>query len=249
MCTCHEPHTPDHPERRRFLRLAGMTAAAVAAAPLLSNTALAATPAAAPKPKPQNQLAPDAALERLMQGNQRYVDGLTRRHDFLTEREALVSAQNPYAAVLGCADSRIAPEYAFDTARGDLFAVRVAGNLVTDDGLASLEYGVAVLGIPLLMVLGHEGCGAVEAGLKMARDGASYPGHIQGLAAAIAPSAQAVLEHKGDVLENAIAQNVRDNLKQLIERSSLLRDAIAEGRLKVGGGIYRLASGKVELIA
>lgn len=248
MCTCHEPHTPDRPERRRFLRLAGMTAAAVAAVPLLSQTALAADPAAAP-PKPQNRLAPDAALDRLMQGNQRYVEGLTRRHDFLTEREALVSAQNPYAAVLGCADSRIAPEYAFDTARGDLFAVRVAGNLVNDDGLASLEYGVAVLGIPLLMVLGHEGCGAVEAGLKMARDGTSYPGHIQGLAASIAPSAQAVLKHKGNVLDNAIAQNVRDNLKQLTERSTLLRDAVAEGRLKIVGGVYRLANGKVELIA
>lgn len=248
MCTCHEPHTPDRPERRRFLRLAGMTAAAVAAVPLLSQTALAADPAA-PPPKPQNRLAPDAALDRLMQGNQRYVEGLTRRHDFLTEREALVSAQNPYAAVLGCADSRIAPEYAFDTARGDLFAVRVAGNLVNDDGLASLEYGVAVLSIPLLMVLGHEGCGAVEAGLKMARDGASYPGHIQGLAASIAPSAQAVLKHKGNVLDNAIAQNVRDNLKQLTERSTLLRDAVAEGRLKIVGGVYRLANGKVELIA
>ncbi|BAN47788.1 carbonic anhydrase [Metapseudomonas resinovorans] len=244
MCTCHE-HA-EQPARRDFLRLAGVTVATAVTASLLPTHALAASPAE--PPKPENQLSPQAAFDRLMAGNRRYIEGVARRHDFLAEREALVSAQNPFVAVLSCADSRIAPEYAFDTGRGDLFAVRVAGNLVNDDGLGSLEYGVAVLGIPLLMVLGHEGCGAVEAGVKAVRDKASFPGHIQRLADAIAPAVKATLDKPGDPLDNAIRQNVLDNMRLVKERSEILRTAIDEGRLKLVGGLYRLADGKVELL-
>jgi hypothetical protein len=95
-------------------------------------------------PKPENVLSPDAALDRLMQGNGRYVEGVTRRHDFKHEREPLSRGQNPFAAVLSCADSRIAPEYCFDTARGDVFVCRLAGNFASDVIIASLEYAVAV---------------------------------------------------------------------------------------------------------
>jgi carbonic anhydrase len=108
-----------------------------------------------PPPKPQNVLSPDAALERLLQGNQRYIDGVSKRHDFKHEREALAGGQNPYAGILSCADSRIAPEYAFDSGRGDLFVCRVAGNFANTESIASLEYGVAILGTPLILVLGH----------------------------------------------------------------------------------------------
>ena len=100
-------------------------------------------------PKPQNVLSPDAALERLRQGNARYVEGVSRRHDFKHEREALTAGQNPFAGILSCADSRIAPEYAFDSGRGDLFVCRVAGNFANTETIASLEYAVAVLGMPL----------------------------------------------------------------------------------------------------
>src|SRR5205085_5674778 len=117
-------------------------------------------------PKPQNVLSPDAALERLREGNARYVRGLALRHDFKHEREALAGGQNPYAAILSCADSRIAPEYAFDTARGDLFVCRIAGNFANDDTVASMEYAVAVLGAPMILVLGHDSCGAVDAPIK-----------------------------------------------------------------------------------
>jgi carbonic anhydrase len=92
---------------------------------------------------------PNASLKRLHEGNERYVKGVARRHDFKHEREALVGGQNPYAAILSCADSRIAPEYAFDTGRGDLFVCRVAGNFANDETVASLEYAVAVLNVPL----------------------------------------------------------------------------------------------------
>ena len=98
-----------------------------------------------------------------MAGNARYVEGVSKRHDFKHEREALSKGQNPFAAVLSCADSRIAPEYCFDTARGDVFVCRVAGNFASEDIVASLEYTVAVLNTPLILVLGHESCGAIEA--------------------------------------------------------------------------------------
>src|ERR1700730_18089500 len=150
--------------RRSVLKLAG-TAAGLAVAP----QAFAAK-AKAPV-KPENVLAPDAALDRLMRGNARYVEGVSKRHDFKHEREALSAGQNPFAAVLSCADSRIAPEYCFDTARGDVFVCRVAGNFASDDIVASFEYAVGVLNTPLIMVLGHGSCGAVDATIKSIKDG------------------------------------------------------------------------------
>jgi carbonic anhydrase len=100
------------------------------------------------------------------------------RHDFAHEREALSTGQNPFAAVLSCADSRIAPELCFDTARGDLFVCRIAGNFASDEMVASLEYAVQVLNTPLIMVLGHEACGAVDATIKSVKDGSTLPGHL-----------------------------------------------------------------------
>src|SRR5262249_24413641 len=145
---------------------------------LATITAPAIVRAQSDSPKPENDLSPDEALERLMEGNERYVQGVARRHDFLNEREALTTGQNPYAGILSCADSRIAPEYAFDSGRGDLFVCRVAGNFLNDDGLASFEYAVQVLHTPLLMVLGHEACGAVEAAIKSVGEGTTLPGHL-----------------------------------------------------------------------
>ena len=121
-------------------------------------------------------ISPDASLKRLMDGNARYVDGVARRHDFKHEREALAGGQNPYAGILSCADSRIAPEYAFDSGRGDLFVCRLAGNFANDDSIASLEYGVAVLGVPLILVLGHDACGAIDATIKSLKDNTTLPG-------------------------------------------------------------------------
>jgi len=132
-----------HVARRSILKLAAGAAVSLAMVP----PAFAAPPKA--PPKPQNVVSPDAALHRLMEGNTRYVNGDTKRHDFRSEREALSKGQNPFAAVLSCADSRIAPEYCFDTARGDLFVCRVAGNFASDEMIASLEYGSSVLGVPL----------------------------------------------------------------------------------------------------
>ncbi len=153
----HELRMP----RRAFMFGAAAAGTLTVAGGANARDARTRKPEPAP-PKPENVMMPDAALARLMEGNKRYQKGVAKRHDFIAEREALVAGQNPYAGILSCADSRIAPEYAFDSGRGDLFVVRVAGNFANPDGIASFEYAVEVLKTPLLLVLGHESCGAVN---------------------------------------------------------------------------------------
>jgi carbonic anhydrase len=200
-------------------------------------------------PKPQNVLSPDGALEGLKRGNARYVEGVSLRHDFKHEREALAQGQNPYAAILSCADSRIAPEYAFDSGRGDLFVCRVAGNFASDETVASLEYAVAVLAVPLILVLGHDSCGAVDAAIKSLKDNTTLPGHMPSLVAAIAPAVKAVSQQAGDTLGNAIRQNVIDTVAKLASATPILSVAVEQKKLKVVGGIYRLKDGKVDMVA
>jgi carbonic anhydrase len=228
--------------RRNVLRFAGATAAALA----LGGPALAKEKKMVPKP--QNVLSPDAALDRLMRGNQRYVDGLAKRHDFANEREALTKGQNPFAAVLGCADSRIAAEFCFDTALGDVFVCRVAGNFANEDNIASLEFAVAVLKTPLIMVLGHDACGAVDATIKSVKDGTSLPGHLPALVAALKPAVEAVKDQGGDMLANAIRSNVKINVDKLQKSSPILDAAVNDKSLRVVGAVYRLATGKVDLV-
>jgi len=250
MCeSCDSKPLQNAGGRRKFLKFAGLGAGALLLAGALPHQLLMAAEKTAPPPKPQNSISPDAALQRLMEGNERYVSGTSKTHDFKAEREALVTGQNPFVSVLSCSDSRIAPEYAFDTARGDLFSIRVAGNFVTDEGLASLEYAVAVLGSPLILVLGHEDCGAINAGIKAVKDHTVFPGHIPKLTEALKGSIETVLKEPGSLPANAVTQNVKDSVKKLKNASPLLTDALSKGTLKVVGGIYRLASGKVELIA
>src|ERR1700733_4092014 len=199
-------------------------------------------------PKPQNVISPDASLERLLKGNARYVEGVSRRHDFKHEREALAGGQNPYAAILSCADSRIAPEYTFDSGRGDLFVCRVAGNFANTDTVASLEYAVAVLGVPLILVLGRDSCGAIDATIKSLKDDKPLPGHMPSLVDAIAPSVKAVLAQGGDTLAKAIRQNVLDSVAKLSAATPILSAAVEQHKLRVVGGIYGLRDGRVEIV-
>jgi carbonic anhydrase len=223
----------------------GLTVSALAAG-LVVPRAMAANDK--PSPKPQNVIAPDAALDRLMKGNSRYVSGVSLRHDFTHEREALSTGQNPFAAVLSCADSRIAPEYCFDTARGDLFVCRIAGNFASDEMIASLEYAVQVLNTPLIMVLGHEACGAVGATIKSIKDGSTLPGHLPSLVAAIKPAVDAVQGQGGDVLANATRRNVTLNVERLKSATPIL-SAFANGnKNRLVGGVYELKTGRVQLL-
>lgn len=241
-CSLDQLH-PTAPSRRSLV----LFAASALGGLMLADTANAKDTKA--PPKPQNVLSPDAALKKLMEGNARYVDGTARRHDFKHEREALAGGQNPYAAILSCADSRIAPEYAFDSGRGDLFVCRVAGNFANDDTIASMEYAVAILGTPLIMVLGHDACGAVDATIKSLKDNTTLPGHLPSLVTSLTPAVKAVSGRPGDQLDNAIRQNVIDNVAKLKSANPILNSAVEQGKLKVVGGIYRLRDGRVEMIS
>jgi carbonic anhydrase len=234
----HQPVT----SRRKFLAGMGTVAAGMA----LARSAFAAE--TGPLPKPQNAVTASGAREFLEQGNARYVQGVMRRHDFQTEREVLSGGQNPYAGILSCADSRIAPEYAFDSGRGDLFVCRVAGNYASPDIIASFEYAVAVLGVPLILVLGHDACGAIDATLKSLKDNSTLPGHLPSIVAALTPAVKQSAGEAGDPLANAIRKNVELNVAALKAASPILDAAVADKTLQVIGGVYRLETGKVEMV-
>ena len=245
---CQRCDTANHATaatRRRFLRFAGAAAAGLAV-PSFAMPSLGFAQKA--PPKPQNNVSPDAALKLLMKGNGRYVDGVSKRHDFKHEREALSKGQNPYAGILSCADSRIAPEYAFDSGRGDLFVCRVAGNFANDDVIASLEYAVAVLNTPLLMVLGHKSCGAVDAAIKSIKDNTTLPGHLPSLVSAIAPAVKASANQPGNALDNAIRQNVILTVEKLKAATPILDKSVTEKKVIVVGAVYNLDNGRVELV-
>lgn len=160
-----------------------------------------------------------------------------------------LSADRSYAGILSCADLRIAPEFAFDSSRGDLFVVRVAGNFLNPDNLASFEYAVEALKTPLIMVLGHDACGAVSATIASIKDKTTLPGHLPSLVASLAPAVNAVADLPGDLLENATRENVRRNMEALKTATPILSAAVNEKRLQIVGGIYRLASGEVQLLS
>ena len=234
--------------RRKFLFIAASVGLSLTSATNAKEKDKEKKEAEKKPPKPQNVLTPDASLQRLLKGNARYVEGVSRRHDFAHEREALVGGQNPYAGILSCADSRIAPEYAFDSGRGDLFVCRVAGNFASDEMVASLEYAFAVLGTPLFLVLGHDSCGAVDAAIKSLRDDKPLPGHMPSLVSAIAPAVKTASQQSGDTLGNAIRQNVLDNVAKLKSATPILSAAVEQNKLKVVGGIYRLKDGRVDIV-
>ncbi|MDN7180031.1 carbonic anhydrase [Caballeronia sp. SEWSISQ10-4 2] len=229
--------------RRRVL-FAGLASATVAAFSL--PDARADESSAGPGP---NAIAPAEALSRLLQGNSRYVANAPSNKDYSAGRATRAAAQYPIAAIVGCADSRVSPELAFDQGPGDLFVVRVAGNFVNDDGLASLEYGVKFLGVPLIMVLGHTNCGAVSAAVKAIREHAVLPGHLPELVQAIRPAIEIAKAHgHGDLVADTTIENVRLNANRLRVSKPLIGEYVRAGKVQVVGAIYDLASGKVGLV-
>ncbi|MGB7712406.1 MAG: carbonic anhydrase [Microcoleus sp.] len=193
-----------------------------------------------------SNITPDAALKKLMDGNQRYIQQKRTFPDQSRSRILeLAKGQHPFAIVLGCSDSRVAPEILFDQGLGDLFEIRVAGNVLDNVVLGSMEYAAAELGVPLLVVLGHERCGAVKAAL----DGKSVPGHIGSLVAAIKPAVYATKGQPGDAWDNAVRANVKMSVNKLKALSPILAKAVKAGTLKVVGARYDIDSGEVEVIA
>jgi carbonic anhydrase len=190
----------------------------------------------------QSTLSPDDALKRLMDGNARYAAGkLTSfQEDLQLLKQKTVEKQEPFAGVLSCADSRVPVEIAFDQTIGHVFVTRVAGNVVTPEIIGSLEYGVAVLGIPLIVVLGHGSCGAVKAAIA----GKDVPGQISTLYRHIRPA----VDQAGSDLDAAIRANARIHARLLQESSPVIAGAIKQKRLKVAPAYYDLATGVVTLL-
>jgi carbonic anhydrase len=197
-----------------------------------------------PAPPPAASTA-EHSLRLLKEGNARFVAGEPHHEGITARRLELVAGQSPFAVVLGCSDSRVPIETVFDQVPGNLFVVRVAGNFLDDNGLASIEYSVKVLGSSLIVVLGHERCGAVDATLQFLKNGTEQPGHIQQLVTAILPAAEAVRGDEGDWWDNAVAENVRLNVEAITARSEIVAAAAKRGTLRVVGGVYDLRGGKV----
>ena len=222
-------------DRRHFLQTVASSAVVAVAAP-------AAIELSAPaRLNAQTNLSPDAALQELIAGNQRFdADQLTSiNHDLKILKEHTVEKQEPFAAVLSCADSRVPVELIFDQTIGHIFVTRLAGNFVTPEITASLEYGVAVLGVKVLLVLGHTSCGAIKAAMKAD----AVPGQISTLYSALR---QAVSQSGGSV-DKAIEINAKIQADLLRTSSPVIRDAVKAGKLKVEAGVYNLATGKVTL--
>jgi carbonic anhydrase len=229
-------------QRRKLLKLAGASALNFG----LFGSARAAELSA--HPERGNVLAPGAALQRLMEGNARYAEGRMKRHDFLADSPARALGQNPFAGILGCADSRVGPDYVFDSSRGELFICHIAGNFADANSVASFEYAVAVLDMPLILVLGHTNCGAVDAAVKAGKDGKETSDHIPSLIRALWPAVKTAQDQPGDLLDNAVRQNVILNVDRLKSAGPILSKAVQEGKLKVVGGIYSLETGRVTLV-
>nr|WP_255644846.1 carbonic anhydrase [Actinoplanes polyasparticus] len=223
---------------RRSLLAAGATALAATVVPASSAEAAPAPPATF-----------DEAVRELLRGNRRFVTGHTRHpHQNVAAIHRLAAAQDPFAVVLGCADSRVASEILFDQGLGDIFDNRVAGNIVDDLLLGSIEYAVEHFDPPLLLVLGHERCGAVSATVDLIRSGGEAPGHIAAIVDALRPIVEPVLAQPGDAVENGVLANVRAQVAALLAQSDIVREKVEAGHLGVAGARYDLDTGKVTLL-
>lgn len=204
---------------------------------LLAACASTTTPPAAPESTDP--------LERLKDGNERFVRGETKHWGEIPQRRAeIAQTQHPFAIVLGCSDSRAAPEQVFDRTVGDLFVIRVAGNVTDDHVLGSIEYAAEHLHVPLLVVLGHERCGAVSAAVA----GGEAPGHIGSLVASIRPALDDAKKQEGDLVENTVRANVHEVIAAIRKESHLLAELEHGGKLRIVGARYDLDTGDVSWI-
>ncbi len=207
-----------------------------------------ATPAAVHSVQPAAGPTAEEGLARLLEGNQRFVKGAALHPGGTPDRRAeLVAGQKPFATVLTCSDSRVPPEILFDQGLGDIFVVRVAGNIAGTSEQGSIEYAAEHLGVPVLMVLGHTSCGAVKA----ASAGGAAEGALGSVLKGLEPAVRSAKAHgaKGDALAPAVVEeNVRLTALNLLRKNKVVRGLVAEGKLKVSAAVYDLASGEVRLL-
>jgi carbonic anhydrase len=230
--------------RRNLLKLsAGAIGAGVLTAGVGGN--LVSPKKALAQDKDKKEFTPDQALQELLAGNERFVKAKRRNPNQSLQRlQEVAKGQKPFASILGCADSRVPSEIVFDQGLGDLFVCRVAGNIAIDEEIGSLEFGSLVLGAKVIMVLGHERCGAVDATIK----GAQVPGKIGTLLAAIKPGVERSQGQPGNRLENACKANILVQVEKL-KSSPVLAELIKANKLKIVGGYYDLDTGRVSLVS
>lgn len=187
------------------------------------------------------------ALENLLAGNQRFVKSERAPRDFKLRREKLLQGQKPMAIILGCSDSRVSPEMLFDKNLGEIFVIRTAGQVLEPTSIASIEYAVDHLGVPLFIILGHEKCGAVTA--AVAQEGPA-PGNIGVLLSKIHPAiakARALKTPTAEMVEKVTDLHLEELAQQVFRESDIIREAVAAGRLRLVIAKYRLASGEIEI--
>lgn len=192
---------------------------------------------------------PGEAWQALADGNARFVAGRASHPNQDVERRNRIAVkQKPFALFFGCADSRLAAEIIFDQGLGDLFVVRTAGHVVDSGVLGSLEFGVGLLGIPLVVVLGHDSCGAVSAAIESFRSGAMPRGYIRDVVERVTPSVLSSHRDGSTSTDDVEAEHVRHTIHLIVERSTLLAERVADGRLAILGATYRLVLGKAVVI-
>jgi carbonic anhydrase len=231
--------------RRRLIRLAGLTSGAGLLTTLVSPTTAVAE--ASVEGRPAN---PREALQLLVAGNRRWISGCVRHPHQSTARRAVVAAgQSPFAVVFSCIDSRVPPELVFDRGLGDIFIVRTGAQAVDDVALGSVEFGPNELDTPLIVVLGHERCGAVIATIDaIQHHGGRAPGHIQAVVDALRPAYEVAATQPGDIVDTMVRAQTTLTVARL-KADPLLTGRIRSGALAVVGGRYDLGTGRVDLIA
>ncbi|MFD5814124.1 carbonic anhydrase [Streptomyces sp. NPDC127038] len=193
---------------------------------------------------------PRDAFDLLMAGNQRFVSGTPEHpNQDATRRTEIAPSQQPFAVLFGCSDSRLAAEIIFDRGLGDLFVVRTAGHVAGTEVLGSVEFGVSVLNAPLVVVLGHDSCGAVAAACSALENGRTPGGFVRDVVERVTPSVLAARAAGRDTAEEILAGHIEHTVDLLLERSRVLADAVAAGRLAVVGLSYRLSDGSAQLVA
>ena len=193
---------------------------------------------------------PEEALQRLMEGHRRYLaEQMAHPNQTAERRREVASGQSPFAIVLGCSDSRVPPEVIFDAGLGDLFIVRVAGNVVDNAGLGSIEFAAAEFESPLILVMGHSNCGAVKAAISVVQTGEQVEGPIGSLVDLIRPAVAQARERPGNLLVNATRANIELSMARILESEPILATRERLGSLDVVGGVYDLESGVVDLFA